>query len=246
MIKIDNVQVFGFEGAIRGCRNPYESWSRSDSTHCEIMYPVCSECPVFKQYHSGNSFCVAHVFSNSDKFVIGKADMELCKKLIKAGSEHRKFLRFIHVQFDIRMPRFFATELDTYKIGTTKNSSSTMHLITKRSLTLDDFSYEEEGKEDMEKVIEMLNRLIEDYNIYSNRPDEEKKQRKKSGIFRRIKQLLPESFMQMATYDMTYETLLNIYHQRKNHRLSEWSGENGFCTFIINLPYMNEFLEDFT
>lgn len=239
MIEIRTISVSGFDGAIHSLRNPYESWNKSDSRwedDCETCGLVDKKTDTCYSVVSRRNLC-------PKKFVIGEADMTLCKKLIKGGSEHRKFLRMIHVQFDIRMPRYVATEMDTYKVGTVKNSSSTMHLITKRPLTLNDFSYEEEGKEDMEKVVDMLNRIISDYNTYSKRPDEEKKQGKKRGIFRRIKQLLPEGFMQMATYDMNYETLIAIFLQRKNHRLSEWSGENGICEWILSLPYMKEFIE---
>lgn len=225
MIEIETIEVSGWRGAVRGARMPYESFSKSDSRMAMTVWQ--NELGVMKGF----------------TFQVGENDLALLKKLVKGGPEHRKFLRMIHVQFEIRMPRYLATEFDTYKIGTTKNSSSTMHLITKRPLTLDDFSYEEEGKEDMEEVIAMLNKLIDEYNTYSKRPDEEKKQGKKRGIFRRIKQLLPEGFMQTAMYDMNYETLLSIYHQRKNHRLSEWSGENGFCAWILGLPYMKDFIE---
>lgn len=236
MIEIKTIGVSGIEGAVRGARMPYESHSKSDSR----WEDDCETCGLVDKK---TNTCYSVVSLCPKKFIIGEADMTLCKKLIKGGSEHRKFLRMIHVQFEVRMPRYVALEMDTYKVGTVKNSSSTMHLITKRPLTLNDFSYEEEGKEDMEKVVDMLNRLIDDYNIYSKRPDEEKKQGKKRGIFRRIKQLLPEGFMQTAVYDMNYETLIAIYHQRKNHRLSEWSGENGFCKWILSLPYMKEFIE---
>lgn len=225
MIEIKTIGVTGLEGAVRGARMPYESHAKSDSGYKTWIVPTEVGNFRYKEYE------------------IGEADLALLKKLVKGGPEHRKFLRMIHVQFDIRMPRYIATELDTYKVGTVKNSSSTMHLITKRPLTLNDFSYEEEGKEDTELIVGMLNKLIAEYNTYSKRPDEEKKQGKKRGIFRRIKQLLPEGFMQMATYDMNYETLIAIYHQRKNHRLSEWSGENGFCKWVLSLPYMKEFIE---
>lgn len=221
MIKIDTIGVWGFEGSLRGCRMPYESFDKSDSGYRVWTAPTEAGDFRYKEYE------------------IGEADLALLKKLVTGGSEHRKFLRMIHVQFEIRMPRYLAIEFDTYKVGTVKNSSSTMHLITKRPLTLDDFSYEEDGKEDMEKVVDMLNRLIDDYNTYSKRPDEKKKQGKKRGIFRRIKQLLPEGFMQTAIYDMNYETLLSIYHQRKNHRLTEW---HEFCSWIESLPYMEDFL----
>ena len=214
MIKIENTITFGFEAAIRGMRNPYESHEKSDS---------------------GYELVRKNNYIEVEKFFIGESDMTLCKKLIKAGSEHRKFLRMIHVQFDIRMPRYFATELDTYKVGTVKNSSSTMHLITKRDLTLDDFEPVNAGVREilLDSILPAINTWI---HAYKDTSDNEHK----DNILRSIKQLLPESFMQMATYDMSYETLLSIYHQRKNHRLSEW---HTFCNWIESLPYMKDFLE---
>ena len=221
MIEIKNINTSGFEAAIRGMRNPYESWDKSDSLPCFDC--DCTDCS--REYN-------CHTDSWKNMYFIGKADMELAKKLIKAGSEHRKFLRMIHVQFDIRMPRYFATELDTYKVGTTKNSSSTMHLITKRELTLDDFSTD--GSLDIKCLKSVVNLLNFKIRAYKNMSKDEKEQ-----TFRDIKQLLPESFMQWATYDMNYETLLSIYQQRENHRLSEWKD---FCDWCLTLPYFSEFI----
>lgn len=221
MIKITNTWVDGFEGALRGMRNPYESHAKSDSCRCREI--TCGHCV---------NDCNCTMVDSLNGYSIGEEDMRLCKKLIKAGPEHRKFLRMIHVQFDIRMPRFFAMELDTYKVGTTKNSSSTMHLITKRELTIDDFTADEYARFDLEHtIIPIINKHIRNHNEGIMN---------KSDAFRAIKQLLPESFMQMATYDMTYETLMNIYHQRHAHRLSEW---HEFSDWIKNLPYMRDFLE---
>lgn len=219
MIEIRKVVNLGIEGAIRGMRNPYMSHAKSDSFSCDEV--DCSDCLIGK--------------CPDGRFVIGEEDMKLAKKLIKAGPEHRKFLRMIHVQFDIRMPRYFATELDTYKVGTTKNSSSTMHLITKRDLTLDDFEPVNAGVREilLDSILPAINTWIHAYNDTSDNEY-------KNDILRSIKQLLPESFIQMATYDMSYETLLSIYHQRKNHRLSEW---HTFCDWLKSLPYMQEFLE---
>lgn len=439
MIKIDNTQVFGFEGAIRGMRNPFESWSRSDSFKCE--HPLEHGCVGCGQQLIDDR-CI------TGEFVIGKADMELCKKLIKAGSEHRKFLRFIHVQADVVAPRYWISELVTYKIGTTMNSSSLQHLGAKREYTIRDFSIDDEriyeildwkptdhkskhplilsengadeyklytcGEREYkvfkngrivrcafdvedkgmnrirhfdEKEIKysqspegyyycnlrgrgfserwMVHRLVamlwhpdtfnpkltvnhidhqkgnnhadnlewitlednvkdqnenklnkktlhasylafkassktdlsiiykireeynkgvscseiarnlgisqgycwsiinDNYGLSENRElfircymwekliDELNRLRelynetKDYEYFRTMRQLIPMSFNYHITLDFNYETLLNIYRQRKNHNLSEWSGENGFCTWIINLPYMNEFLEDF-
>ena len=212
MIEISNVWTGGFEGAIRGMRNPFMSHDKSDS---------CIE-GGYEMYYGEKG---------GTTFIIGENDMALCKKLIKGGPEHRKFLRMIHVQFDIRMPRYFATQLDTYKVGTVKNSSSTMHLITKRELTIDDFTANGYAWFDLENtIIPIINKHIRNYREGT---------KDKSAEFRAIKQLLPESFMQKATYDMTYETLLNIYHQRKNHRLMEWPA---FCDWCLTLPYFEEFI----
>lgn len=214
MIEITDTWVGGFEGAIRGCRNPYESHKNSDS---------CVE-GGYEMYYGEKG---------GSTFIMGEADMTLVKKLIKAGPEHRKFLRMIHVQFDIMMPRYFAVQLDTYKVGTVKNSSSTMHLITKRHLTTSDFSYNYISFDYIDYMVDRINEKIDLYN-------ESTSKLVKDEILYAIKQMLPESFMQKATYDMTYETLLSIYHQRKSHRLQEW---HAFSDWIMTLPYFKEFVE---
>lgn len=233
MIKIENTQVWGFEGAIRGMRNPYESHEKSDSVNCYYDHLACQGCERLLETEGS---CTA-----SGHFYIGKADMTLAKKLIKGGSEHRKFLRMIHVQAEVLAPRYWWAEMDTYKY-VTKNSSSTMHLITKRLLTPEDFSidgtevlFTDDIIEDSEIILSVLNKYISLYQVYDKD--------NKKALFRRIKQLLPEGFNQLRTIDTNYEALLSIYHQRKNHRLSEWSGENGFCSWELTLPYFKEFLE---
>lgn len=230
MIEISKTWTGGIEGAIRGMRNPYESHSKSDSG--------------FQKTWNTDALRGEEI---TTKFAIGEEDMKLCKKLIKAGSEHRKFLRMIHVQADVLAPRYWWQEARTYKYlranpdDLEMNSSSTMHLITKRHLHLSDFSRDcnSDGTgllsfaEELAKVIVIINDLIDGYN-------ESEKQRMKNIYFRCIKQLLPEGFNQMATIDTNYECLLSIYHQRENHRLSEW---HTFCGWIESLPYMEEFLE---
>lgn len=226
MIKIENTKVWGFEGAIRGMRMPYESFNKSDSARCRNMR--CGECP-FKEKKID---CI-NGSVNLEVFVIGNADMTLCKNLIKGGSEHRKFLRMIHVQAEVKAPRYWWAEMDKYKY-VEANSSSTMHLITKRELTLDDFTADADSRFDLEHmIIPIINKHIRNYN--EGMID-------KSIALRSIKQLLPESYNQLRMIDTDYECLLNIYRQRKNHRLSEWSGANGFCSWIESLPYMEEFL----
>ena len=172
---------------------------------------------------------------------IGEADMALCKRLIKAGTEHRKFLRMIHVQADVLAPRFWWAEAETYSYllrnpyDYVRNSSSTMHLIMKRHVMLDDFGVVNNGvRELLENVfIPLMNRWIDEYK---NTNDGDHKR----DILRSIKQILPESYMQMRTIDTNYECLLHVYYQRKNHTLSEW---RDFSKWIESLPYMEEFLE---
>ena len=213
MIKISNVWTGGFEGAIRGMRNPYESHEKSDSRH--VMTVEQNELGLFKGF----------------KFQIGEADMKLCKKLIKAGSEHRKFMRVIHVQAEVRAPRYWWAEMDKYK-WVEANSSSTMHLITKRPLTINDFSYDNPN-DGFKFTVRHFNNLMKEYNEKNDKTEKEE-------LFRKIKQLLPESFMQLRMIDTNYECLLSIYHQRKNHRLHEW---REFCDWIKSLPYMEEFID---
>lgn len=205
MIEINTIGVWGFEGAIRGMRNPYMSHLKSDS------------------YLEETSF--------EDEFIIGQNDMALCKKLIKGGSEHRKFLRMIHVQADVLAPRYWWAEMDKYK-WVEANSSSTMHLITKRNLQVSDFSTSLYSRLTLGTIIGFINKLIDRYN-------EEENKEIKDEMFIAIKQLLPESYNQFRTIDTNYECLLSIYHQRKNHRLAEW---HEFCNWIESLPYMKEFL----
>ena len=214
MIKIDNVQTFGFEGAIRGMRNPYMSHEKKDSCIENRNFEsfICKDCRYgdYDEYKCKMPYFDEEVYLYGVQYIIGNNDLKLCKKLIKAGSEHRKFLRMIHVQADVIAPRYWWAEMDKYKY-VEANSSSTMHLITKRELTQDDFSMNMKTYERMGSLNECLNDLIKEYQ---ETKDEE--------VFMAIKQMLPESYNQLRTIDTNYETLLNIYMQRKNHRLSEW------------------------
>lgn len=227
MIEITHVETFGFEAAIRGMRMPYESFDKSDSY----------ECDGYDDYH-----CYVCKYANRDfdrcerpySFTFGSNDMALAKKLIKAGPEHRKFLRMIHVQAEVRAPRFWWAEMDKYK-WVEANSSSTMHLITKRELTLDDFSNEFGFLSSYyQSIIDMINKDIRWYN------HPEIGESDKREVFYRIKHLLPEGFMQLRMIDLNYECLLNIYRQRHNHRLLDWKD---FCKWVKSLPYMADFLE---
>ena len=227
MIKIEDTEVWGFRKAIKGMRNAMNSWDKSDSNIASCLEPItrCEKCP----YH----FVVCN---ESEFFFIGDKDMDLAKRLIKAGSPDRKFMRMIHVQADVTAPLYWWKEYDTYKVGTTANSCSTMHTIQKKELTLEDFSLNHltsaDGTTEMLHIIDFINDQIKSYNM-------ENEAMFKKNYWWNIIQTLPSSFNQMRTIDLDYETLFSIYHQRKNHKLTEW---REFCDWITTLPYMKEFL----
>ena len=210
MIKIENADVWGFEHAIRGMRNPMNSWDKSDSEWKLFIqeYPNLSEA----------------------EFVIGKNDLGLMKKLIKSGSEHRKFMRQILVSTDIVAPLYFYKEFDQYKIGTTTDSCSTMHKIAAKEFELNDFSHEHlvAGLSTLEYVVDMLNIAR---NVYLSSKSKEN--------WWQLIQLLPSSYNQRRTWTGSYENLYNMYHQRKNHKLDEWKD---FCKWIESLPYAKELI----
>lgn len=158
-----------------------------------------------------------------------EADMDLALRLVKAGTEHRKFLRMIHVTVDVTAPLFWWKEADTYKVGTTSNSCSTMHTLTKRPFTISDFSFEDLNSAEAEEVVAELEDIRCAYNTT-----------KTPRLWRKLIALLPSAYMQKRTLDLDYETLLNIHRQRKNHKLTEW---HTFCDWIEDLPCMREFLE---
>ena len=223
MIKIEDVEVMGMRKAIKGMRNAMNSWEKRDSSLLFCHEIICALCP----YESLDSIeC-----DNKSHFIIGEADMKLCKNLIKAGSPDRKFLRMIHVQADVTAPLYWWKEYDTYKVGTVANSCSTMHTIHKRDLTLDDFSYEHL----IPVALDCLNETIKTINTARQFVVDMKL---KEDWWQMI-QLLPSSFNQMRTIDLNYENLLSIYRQRKGHKLDEW---REFCQWIETLPYMKEFL----
>ena len=236
-MKFENTDVFGFEAAIRGMRNPKNSWQKSDSCkgerisvrpryYCEQveMNPDCSHCEkeIFKYLPEG--------------FTIGPNDLRLMQTLIRGGGEHRKFMRMIHVQVDVTMPRYFWSELDTYHFGT-KNSCSTMHklLNTDTPITPDLFVYCEEDLPLLTIIITKLEGLRIQYR------SGEFTQKEKDKLLLRAKRILPEGFLQKRTWDTNYEEIRNIYHQRKHHKLKEeWQG--AFCSWVECLPYFDELI----
>lgn len=227
MLEIQYCEVMGFRMAIEGMRNPLNSWDKGDSEiikDCTEKDIECFNCPYL------------HINCKENMFHIGEKDMKLAKSLIKAGSSDRKFLRMIHVQADVLAPLYFWKEADTYKVGTTMNSCSTMHTIHKKDFTLDDFSHEHlypvyDGKTfvtNIDGTITLLNILRKEYI-----------RTKDKKLWYQMIQMLPSSYNQMRTWDLDYETLLNIYFQRRNHKLDEW---HTFCDWILGLPYMKEFI----
>ena len=240
MIKIENVETMGWGGAIRGMRNAMNSWDKSDSKFCHYS---CITKDDSLDEEDCNFMCASNFCRGFMQ--IGEADMKLCKNLIKAGSSDRKFMRMIHVQADVTAPLFWWKEYDTYKVGTVANSCSTMHTLHKRDLTIDDFSHEHLSERSMsflQNLIEEINRNRSLYvKGFKGVPGDnacDVKPYDKTYWWQMI-QLLPASFNQMRTIDLDYETLFSIYHQRKNHKLTEW---RGFCNWIETLPYMKEFL----
>ena len=215
MIKVEKIETYGWEAAVRGMRNPMNSWDKSDSEFEYQRYN--SETEDFDCFP-----CVK----------IGENDLALMKKLVSAGSDHRKFLRQIMVSMDITAPLYWWKEFDTYKVGAVANSCSTMHKIHAKEFTLDDFSHEHltsHFKTDLECVVLSLN--------YARRKFLETKDK---DYWWQMIQLLPSSYNQLRTVTLTYENLLNMYRARKDHKLDEW---RRFCEVIAELPYFKDFID---
>lgn len=217
MLKIENTETYGWEAAIRGMRNPKNSWDKSDSEW---------------KFYGGDSY--------KGVFVIGKNDLDLMMRLRNAGTDHRKYLRMITVYCDITAPLYWWKEFDTYKVGTVANSCSTMHKIHAKEFTLDDFSHEHLNT----RSIELLNKTIDELNNYRdfyvawescgiNLKKMYELSNRKDAWWQMI-QLLPSSYNQKRTVEVNYEVLANMYESRKNHRLDEW---HTLCDWIKTLPY---------
>lgn len=215
MLKVTNTEVFGWEAAIRGMRNPLESWAKSDSGwHGEFIY--ATGMPIWD---------------------IGPNDLTLMKKLIAAGSDHSKFMRMIHVQCDWEAPLYWWKEADTYKVGTVRNSCSTMHKIMEHEFTRDIFAHEHlkgSALNTLEDTIDELNYWRAYYlsMVKQNVPGADAKAKE---IWWQLIQLLPSSYLQKATMDLNYAVLRNMYHSRKAHKQDEWRID--FCNWVKTLPY---------
>ena len=227
MIKIENAEVFGWESAIRGMRNPMNSWDKSDSDFHHVEQ--CSDCE-----HYGKS-CHPHISDGGTCAHIGENDLKLMKRLVKAGTDHAKFMRMINVTCDIIAPLYWWKEADTYKVGTVRNSCSTMHKIQEKELTLDDFSHEHlltEEETEWGNICPTitLECTISALNNFRKRFLETKDKK----YWWQMIQLLPSSYNQRSTLQINYAVLRNMYHSRKSHKLDEW---RDFCKWIESLPY---------
>ena len=221
MIRIENTGAYGFEAAIRGMRNPMNSWDKSDSHVCACADGYL-DCPMVLNDDEPAKECDPDKYN----FCVGEKDFCLMKKLAAAGPDHGKFLRMITVTADITAPLYWYKEYDTYKVGTVANSCSTMHKIADKEFTLDDFSHEYLN----EKSLYMLNDTIQ----YLNAVREAFIETKDKHYWWQMIQLLPSSYNQRRTVQLNYAVLKNIYHARKGHKLDEW---NKFCQWIEGLPY---------
>lgn len=244
MLKIENTEVMGWEHAIRGMRNPKNSWVKSDSGVCATHGPAhCADC-VYTDCHADD-------VEIGTKYILGPNDLNLMTTLRNAGTDHRKFMRMITVYLDITAPLYWWKEFDTYKVGTVANSCSTMHKIADKEFTLADFSCEHLNCEPYHRdwiesatvdeditsphkvwmtpldilrcTIEMLNAYRESYLETKDKQD-----------WWQMIQLLPSSYNQKRTVMLNYEVLANIYKSRRNHKLDEW---HTFCDWIESLPY---------
>lgn len=204
MLWVDKTAVMNLENAMRGARNPLSSWERSDSYYDE-----------------------------KQQYILGENDLGLAKRLCHAGSDHRKFIRQIFVSVDITAPIYWWKEYDTYKVGTTANSTSTMHKIHSKPFTMSDFSTEYMTKRAKEQMEQMIACLEEIRLAYLESKDKE--------LWYSLIQLLPSSYHQLRTCTMSYENLVSMYYARKSHKLQEW---HTFCDWIEELPYFKELFID--
>lgn len=258
MIKIENIQVGGFEAAFRGLRNPMNSWNKSDSyfgissePYNDFDYEVCAayvnkKYPILEEHSRDweahweeyNNWLLDNGVLKRDTETgaiqyayIGPNDMDLAQKMVRAGDDEAKFMRMIHIQMDITAPLYWWKEADTYKVGTVANSCSTMHKIHAKEFTLEDFSHEHLdyiSEGYLFKLIEHLNYTLENYV-----------ETKDKGYWWQMIQLLPSSYNQKRTLDFNYQTARHMYFARRNHKLDEW---HTFTDKLLELPYGKELI----
>lgn len=217
MLKIEKAEVFGWESAIRGMRNPLNSWDKSDTEY---------ERKRFHWFTDGDGNITTEYINIPD---IGENDLSLMKRLSKAGSDHSKYLRMINVTCDITAPLYWWKEYDTYKVGTVANSCSTMHKLHAKEFELSDFSWELLNG----RSLRVLEAVIDELNFNRNAFVETKER----YYWDQMIQLLPTSYDQKRTVQLNYQVLKNIYFSRRNHKLDEW---HTLCDWIEKLPYFKE------
>ena len=251
MLKIENTEIVGWNAAIRGMRNPMNSWEKSDSKYCsEYDHPPiegsCQYCPY-------DSICNKSEKAMQQMYLVESNDYSLMMKLRNAGTDHRKFMRMITVYLDITAPLYWWKEFDTYKVGTVANSCSTMHKIHEKEFTMEDFSHEhlisdwigdnndaiwykdppKNGPIDCPIMFSPLDALRITIGVLNTNREAYLKSKDKKYWWQMI-QLLPSSYNQKRTVMLNYEVLANIYKSRRNHKLDEW---HTFCDWVENLPY---------
>ena len=215
MIKIENIEVFNFEGAFRGLRNPMNSWNKSDS----------------------------YIDALTNKYIVGENDLKLAQRMIGAGTDESKFMRQIFVSMDITAPLYWWKEADTYKIATVSNSCSTMHKITSSEITEENYSFDPEPDkpltdlpiDDYVRILDIKNRAVADVEWLRKKYNETKDKR----YWRLLIQINPDGWIQKRTWTGNYQNLRNMYFARKNHKLIEWIQ---FCQIIEQLPYSKELI----
>ena len=215
MIKIENIEVFNFEGAFRGLRNPMNSWNKSDS----------------------------YIDALTNKYIVGENDLKLAQRMIGAGTDESKFMRQIFVSMDITAPLYWWKEADTYKIATVANSCSTMHKITSDEITEENYSFDPEPDKpltdlptnDYVRILDIKNRAVADVEWLRKKYNETKDKR----YWRLLIQINPDGWLQKRTWTGNYQNLRNMYFARKNHKLIEW---RQFCQIIEQLPYSKELI----
>ena len=215
MIKIENIEVFNFEGAFRRLRNPMNSWNKSDS----------------------------YIDALTNKYIVGENDLKLAQRMIGAGTDESKFMRQIFVSMDITAPLYWWKEADTYKIATVANSCSTMHKITSDEITEENYSFEPEPDKpltdlptnDYVRILDIKNRAVADVEWLRKKYNETKDKR----YWRLLIQINPDGWLQKRTWTGNYQNLRNMYFARKNHKLIEW---RQFCQIIEQLPYSKELI----
>lgn len=239
-MKFENTEVFNFKGALRGMRNPKNSWDRSDSRFDDgdCYLPTQSSCDDCKLFDGWGKPCVP---------LIGANDMKLAQALIKGGSEHRKFLRQIFVSVDITAPLYWWKEFDTYKVGTVANSTSTMHKLATTPITRECFELD-----DYDTTLKVMDEFSVNFGVNSHIAlcEDLRKmylQTQDKRYWKELIRWLPESWLQTRTVTMNYENLLTICKQRLHHKLNEWSGADdsskpNFISWVRTLPYAKQFI----